>query len=249
LVRKGFLPSREISGARAPADPNDPTPGDGEALVLGCFFERGLGLPVHGFVRGLLYSYQIQLHHLNPTGILHIAFFITLCEAFLGIDPYWDLWLHFFRLTSVKDRGGSGVAPVGGASFQLKHSCRQEYFKIPFRDSNKGWHGDWFFVTNLEGSLPAFSSDPPRRAPQVGLGSRQAHGNAEEHPGSPRRPEAARPPGDACAGGAHEAACASPEGARAPHVGVLGSDGPDEGVAGRPVGGRGGGEGKGRHRR
>ena len=46
---------------------------------------------LHPFVRGLLYSYRIQLHDLTPNGILHIACFITLCEAFLGIYLHWGL--------------------------------------------------------------------------------------------------------------------------------------------------------------
>jgi hypothetical protein len=33
-----------------------------------------------------------------PNSILHIACVITLCEAFLGIDPHWVLWKFLFRL-------------------------------------------------------------------------------------------------------------------------------------------------------
>jgi hypothetical protein len=38
------------------------------------------------------------MHNLTPSGILHIAAFVTLCEAFMGIDPHFDLWNHFFRV-------------------------------------------------------------------------------------------------------------------------------------------------------
>jgi hypothetical protein len=40
----------------------------------------------------------VQLHQLTPNSILHIAYFITLCESFLGIDPHWILWKFLFRL-------------------------------------------------------------------------------------------------------------------------------------------------------
>jgi hypothetical protein len=42
-------------------------------------------------VRGLLHFYGIQMHHLTPNGVLHIACFITLCEGFLGTRPHWGL--------------------------------------------------------------------------------------------------------------------------------------------------------------
>jgi hypothetical protein len=45
---------------------------------------RGLSTPIHDFLRGLLFMYGLQLHHLTPNSILHISIFITLCESFLG---------------------------------------------------------------------------------------------------------------------------------------------------------------------
>jgi hypothetical protein len=62
------------------------------------FLLRGLSLPAHEFLCGLLFVYGVQLHQLTPNSILHIAWFITLCESFLGIDPHWVLWKFLFRL-------------------------------------------------------------------------------------------------------------------------------------------------------
>jgi hypothetical protein len=59
---------------------------------------RGLSLPAHEFLHGLLFVYVVQLHQLTPNSILHIACFITLCESFLGIDPHFLLWRALFRL-------------------------------------------------------------------------------------------------------------------------------------------------------
>ena len=44
------------------------------------FHERGLGYPAHWFLRGLLNEWGLELQHLNPAGVLHIAGFITVCE-------------------------------------------------------------------------------------------------------------------------------------------------------------------------
>jgi hypothetical protein len=62
------------------------------------FSERGLALPTCSFFRGLLYFYGLELQHLNLNSICHIAIFIHFCEAFLGIEPYWDLFRYLFRV-------------------------------------------------------------------------------------------------------------------------------------------------------
>jgi uncharacterized membrane protein YjjP (DUF1212 family) len=37
-------------------------------------------------------SIEIQIHHLNPNSIAHVAIFVHLCEAFLGIEPNFALF-------------------------------------------------------------------------------------------------------------------------------------------------------------
>jgi hypothetical protein len=59
---------------------------------------RGLSFPAHEFLHGLLFVYGVQSHQLTPNSILHIAYFVTLCESFLGIEPHWILWKFLFRL-------------------------------------------------------------------------------------------------------------------------------------------------------
>ena len=62
-----------------------PCPWVGKVVSFLAFHERGLGYPAHWFLRGLLNELGLELQHLNPTGVLHIASFITVCEAFLGM--------------------------------------------------------------------------------------------------------------------------------------------------------------------
>jgi hypothetical protein len=61
------------------------------------FYERGFDVPSHRFLRSLLQFYGMELHHLSPLGILHRAAFMTLCEAYMRIEPHFDLWNYFFR--------------------------------------------------------------------------------------------------------------------------------------------------------
>jgi hypothetical protein len=65
-----------------------PKPPSSYRVMFLAFLLRGLSLPAHEFLRGLLFVYGVQLHQLTPNSILHIAYFITLCESFLGVDPH-----------------------------------------------------------------------------------------------------------------------------------------------------------------
>jgi hypothetical protein len=60
-----------------------PKPPSGYRVMFLAFLLRGLSLPAHEFLRGLLFIYGVQLHQLMPNLILHIACFMTLCESFL----------------------------------------------------------------------------------------------------------------------------------------------------------------------
>jgi hypothetical protein len=54
-------------------------------------------VPSHRFLHFLLQFYGMELHHLTPSGIVHIAAFMTLCEDYMGIEPHFNLWNYFFR--------------------------------------------------------------------------------------------------------------------------------------------------------
>ena len=66
-------------------------PRSGELVVFKDFYRRGSGLLAHPFLRKLLAYYGISLLHLNPNSILHLSIFINLCEAYLGIEPHFNL--------------------------------------------------------------------------------------------------------------------------------------------------------------
>jgi hypothetical protein len=85
-------------GVIFPSTERTPKPRDGFQVMFLAFLLRGLSLPAHEFLRGLLFVYGVQLHQLTPNSILHIACFITICESFLGIDPHFLLWRSLFWL-------------------------------------------------------------------------------------------------------------------------------------------------------
>jgi hypothetical protein len=94
--KEGFLP--ESAPIVFPGNKHVPKPLSGYRVMFLAFLLRGLSLPAHEFLRELVFVYGMQLHQLTPNSILHIAYFITLCESFLGIDPHWVLWKFLFRL-------------------------------------------------------------------------------------------------------------------------------------------------------
>ena len=75
-----------------------PTPGPHERLVFLPHFVRGLGFPLHPFIRGLMFYYGLDFHDLASNFILNISAFIFMCEAFLRIRPHFDLWPKTFNI-------------------------------------------------------------------------------------------------------------------------------------------------------
>jgi hypothetical protein len=84
----GLIPAEEEENIILPGSALCPNPPAGFTIMFVAFLYRGLSVPAHEFLRRLLLSYGIQLWQLNPNSILHLAIFITLCEAFLDIDPH-----------------------------------------------------------------------------------------------------------------------------------------------------------------
>jgi hypothetical protein len=83
------------------------------------FYEWGFGMPPHQFLRSLRRYYDLELHHLTPSRVLHITAFMTLCEAYLGIDLELDLWKYFFHVWHSHDPKGE-LTICGGTIIHVK---------------------------------------------------------------------------------------------------------------------------------
>jgi hypothetical protein len=68
----------------------------------------------------------MQLHQLMPNSMLHVACFITLCGAFLGVDPHWGLWKHIFHMRYNVSK--EEVHDLGGAIITVR--SESQYLKI-----------------------------------------------------------------------------------------------------------------------
>ena len=67
----------------------------------------------------------IQLHHLTPDSILHIAIFVQLCEAFLGIHPHFDLFRSLSSLNLCPNL--RNIARIGGVDLQFCPGMADKY--------------------------------------------------------------------------------------------------------------------------
>jgi hypothetical protein len=112
------------------------------------FLLCGFSLLANEFLRGLLFIYGVQLHHLMPNSLLHIACFITLCEAFLGINPHWGLWKYLFRMRPNASK--EEVHDLGGAIISMR--SESQYLAFEMAESVHGWRQKWFYIKDQKSS-------------------------------------------------------------------------------------------------
>ncbi|KAK1625917.1 hypothetical protein QYE76_000232 [Lolium multiflorum] len=140
-----------------PSEESYPTPPMGYRVSFVDHLIRGLSAPIHPFLRGLLFVYGLQLHHLTPNSILHISIFITLCEAFLGVQPNWALWKRIFFC---RRNGSPNIAyNIGGVVISVRPTVN--YFDVKLPDSVQGWRKKWLYIQEenhgcAEDNIPPF---------------------------------------------------------------------------------------------
>lgn len=93
------------------------------------FFGRGLGFPMHPFVRGLLFFFGYQLHHLDPHRSPSHRKFYYFLGMLLRDCPHLDMFHHFFCIRP--QMNGSAIRDLGGVSLQLRSSSKFFPVDIP----------------------------------------------------------------------------------------------------------------------
>ena len=84
-VEEGWILANDIVHRLPDEEQLIPTPRPHERVVFLTHFLRGLGFPLHLFVRGLMFYYGLDFHDLAPNIILKISAFIVAYEVFLRI--------------------------------------------------------------------------------------------------------------------------------------------------------------------
>jgi hypothetical protein len=164
LVAEGLL--RPLSDERQPEwmPPSSgaaPSPPPGYVVSFVSFHERGFGVPASRFMRAILHVSGVELHNLSPNSISQAAIFAAAYEGYLGIDPHWYLWTHFFSAelfaSPTGERRVRAAVWAGGCILQLRQARAPQYIPAILASSNKGWQRRWFYLRNDDRRLPSFS--------------------------------------------------------------------------------------------
>ena len=173
LQTKGFLPPPYMvpvrdglatynGGEQAESFPN---PSKGERVCLVPYFLRGLGFPIHPFLRGLLEFYGLQLHNLTPASIPYIAGYVALCELFLGCEAHFELWQRLFCLVPRTQEGS--IYQVAGA--EIWRIAGTGYLSGTPKKTSEDWPLEWFYIEDvplpdpIRIGLPEFDNAPLKK--------------------------------------------------------------------------------------
>ena len=160
LREAGYL-AKKIGHRLPAAGQIVPNPEPHERVMFLPHFVHRVGFPLHPFVRGTMYYYDIDFHDLSPNSFLNITTFIVVCEAFLRISPHFGLWMKIFN---VKPKVVNGEhAECGGA--MVNKMAKVTWPTSAFNDSVKEWQQQWFYITESRGkkwaAAPEFRSGAP----------------------------------------------------------------------------------------
>ena len=158
MVESHLLQPQNVIHWKRSGGESFPHEGGNESVIFLPHVLRGLGFPVSDFFRGLLHHWGVQVHNLTPNSILHISIFVHLCEAFLGIEPHFDLFQYFFHLKPQPSE--SMIDVVGGAGLQFRQGKKPQYISYELCDKVIDWKEMWFYVSNLSSSLPLRTPGP-----------------------------------------------------------------------------------------
>lgn len=86
----------EVVEARAPDRETLLAPREGEVVVLYIHYACGFGLPTSLFFRRFLDFFVLQPQHLRANAVLQLTAFAVLCEGYLELLPYTELWCRLF---------------------------------------------------------------------------------------------------------------------------------------------------------
>jgi hypothetical protein len=98
-----------------------------------------------------------------------MATFVTLCKAYMGIEPHFTFWNYFF-CAWLQQGLGMEVVALGSVDIFMRSSCGIDlYFHLPMFGPLDGWWIIWFFLRNdTDMPLPIFTGSHPISQPNWG---------------------------------------------------------------------------------
>jgi hypothetical protein len=166
-MTQGYMTVADLATYRVTEDPASPAPVRGYIMACAEFYERRFVVPSHQFLPPLLQFYGLELHYLTTSGILHMAAFENLCEAYMSIEPHFDLWNYFFCAQLQLGSDAEAAVPSSVDIFVRSGPRVDPYFCLPISDHPVGWWKVWFLSRNHANvPLPVFMGSCPVPQPK-----------------------------------------------------------------------------------
>jgi hypothetical protein len=139
MVQRFFLQSKGGIWWWSALGDVSPSPEDSEIVLFTSFLEHGLSLPASDFLQDLQYYYGIQIHHLTPQSVLHIAMFVHFCKTFLGIEPHFEFFRSLYTLTPLPF--AEAMDSIGCANLELRPGMVEKYLEWLAIHVDPKWKG------------------------------------------------------------------------------------------------------------
>ena len=154
MLKESYFPSSRVK--IPPPGQTVPEPEEGYAVVFRDFFTCGLRLPYVPFLRRVLETFNVQVHHLTPMAFLTLSKFCWACVSY-GAEPDVDTFCAYYDLQKQPKkkkevREGKEVEVTyqyGSCTFMSKRNQGVDRLELSFCQKGKwdrGWLEQWFYV-------------------------------------------------------------------------------------------------------
>jgi hypothetical protein len=131
-------------------------------VVVEDYISCGFLPPPSQFLLLVLNFYGLSLLHLNPNSIAFLSIFSHLCEAYIGVEPFLDLFRFYYELRWMEPNRVSGCV-----AFQLRDRLKSRYIPFQCPSSHSKWRARWFYL-QIENSDPVLvvPKEQPNKIPE-----------------------------------------------------------------------------------
>jgi hypothetical protein len=139
LYTEGAIPPKQTMAREAGGTVHSPILG--RMVAVEDFIRCGFLPPPSEFLLLILNFYGISLLHLNPNSITFLSIFVHLCEAYIGVVPFLDLFRFFYELWWMEPNRVSGCC-----GFRLRDGMKERYIPLQCHSSRSQWRTRWFYL-------------------------------------------------------------------------------------------------------
>jgi hypothetical protein len=95
---------------------------------------------------------------------LQLAAFVMMCEGYVSLLPYVELWCQMFY--SKQQGASAGVMSECGAAVPVTRTAGP-FPKLPLEDSAKKWQKSFFYVKNADPANDCINLPPLSTCPRL----------------------------------------------------------------------------------